>query len=80
VDLVLALYYLAVGIANALFFAWLSGRPLSFRPVDVASGLLIVAALYVLRALGVSFEIGLLLVLIAYGLWYGWRRYRPHPA
>jgi uncharacterized protein YacL len=80
VDLGLVVYYLAVGIAIALFFAWLSGRPLSFRPVDVASGLVTVAALYVLQTLGLSFERGILMIVVASGLWYGWRRIRAHPA
>jgi hypothetical protein len=79
-DLVLVLYYIAVGAALGLFFTWLSGRPLSFRPVDVAPGLLTVAVLYVLQAMGASFELGIAIVVVAYGLWYGWRRFRTHPA
>jgi len=79
-DLVLVLYYLAVGAALVLFFTWLSGRPLSFRLADVAPGLLSVVVLYSLHAMGASFELGIAIVVVASGLWYGWRRFRTHPA
>jgi hypothetical protein len=80
VDLALFLYYLAVGVALALFFKWLSGRPLSFRPVDVASGLLAVAAVYLLQAVGASFELAIAILVVVSGLWYLWRRLRAQSA
>jgi hypothetical protein len=80
VDLVLVLSYLAIGVALALFFKWLSGRPWSFRPVDVASGLLAVAAVYLLQAVGASFELAIAILVVASGLWYLWRRLRAQSA
>ena len=79
-DLALFLYYLAVGVALALFFNWLSGRPLSFRPVDVASGLFAVAAVYLLQATGASFELAIAILVVASGLCYLWRRLRAQSA
>jgi hypothetical protein len=78
VDLVLVLYYLAVGVALGLFFTRLSGRPLSFTPQNVASGLLAITAPFLLQAFGASFELGIVLFLVGSGLWYGWRRLRPN--
>ena len=79
-DLVLVLYYLALGVALGLFFTWLSGRPLSFRPVDMASGLLAVAAVYLLQAMGVSFELAIAILVVASGLWYLLGRLRAQSA
>jgi len=42
--------------------------------------MLIVAVPYFLQAMGASFEIGIVIVVVASGLWYGWRRLRTHPA
>jgi uncharacterized protein YacL len=80
VDLLRPLEYVAIGVAVALLISWLSGRPLSFRPANVASGLLFVAALYLLRAVGVSFELSILFLIVASGLWYVWRRVRAQTA
>ena len=79
-DLVLVLDYLAVGVALALFFKWLSGRPLSFRPLDVAPGLLAVAAVYLVQAMGASFEFAIAILIVASGLWYLLRRLRAQSA
>jgi hypothetical protein len=80
VDLLKVLEYLAIGVAVALFVSWLSGRPLSFRPANVAFGLLVVAALYLLQVVGVSFELSIVFFIVATGLWYVWRRLRAQTA
>jgi hypothetical protein len=76
-------YGAIIGVALAFLLARLTGRPLTLRrltALDIVTGALIIGVPYATQALGVGFEMGLLLVFAAIVVVYAWRRLRPQPS
>jgi len=76
-------YGAVTGVLLALVFSWLSGRPLSFRDprririLNVLTVVVAVAVPQLTEAAGLGYGPGVVLLLTAVAVIYGWRHFRP---